>query len=483
MRIFIQNLSSVYVVNALNGVLGVLLVPYTMNFLGVEGYGVFSIFSLLTGYLMLVELGIGKNLVRKLAKESSPEHLKECLRDASGLYLSLCIIILISLPALVYLVSNFLFPTKSQYVGMVQVITIFAAIDYLLSIPTSMIQATCVSRQDFKKYSQFAMISGFYRYALTFIGVALFARPDLAVAILLLRRVIDIPLALLLMGRLPAGSWHPRFDLHGLKAWISQSTALSLTQLFQLSVISVGSVLVNRWFGLGALGNYRAAFDLASKVWFLSNAMGLVVFPKFVKMVNSEVDKRELYRKLPNILRYSWSIFTALSLVGTLATPLLLNLMNLGKVEIQTIFIPMLIGVSLNAHANLSYELLQAQGRYIGAGIVSFVSLCLMTLVFLALKDYLGLAAIGWSWAISQLIYAIITDHITLRSTQSSPVLYLKDCLFKFATVLTCLIPAVGVMGHVSKDLILASCLVYSIILILVLFPRKASSSEQREAV
>lgn len=72
----------------------------------------------------------------------------------------------------------------------------------------------------------------------------------------------------------------------------------------------------------------------------------------------------------------------------------------------------------MNAHSNLSYEFIQAAGKYQQVLSVTLLSLLLMVGSFVWLKNSLGLYAIGWAWIISQSFFAIITDALMLNHAQ-----------------------------------------------------------------
>jgi O-antigen/teichoic acid export membrane protein len=443
---FVKNLGLVYSVNTINGILGVISVPLAVHFLGASGYGIYSIYTVLAAYAALIDLGITKNLSRTLAGEVENQLYREHLKTSLGLYIMISGVLFLLLPFIMYFTPIYLFPVQAEYVVTIRWIVALSVLEYIIGIPVAMMQALCVANERFDRYSLFGFMSGLSRYGLMFAGILIFHDPKIVVLLIVGRRLIDFFTARKIMGNLPSGSWTPSFDLRSFKSVVGNSVALSFAQLFQTTVISVGTVFVNSLFGLEALGIYRSAFDLANKVWFFSNGVGLVVFPRFVQSLKDQVSRRLLFSHFPTVFSASWAGYTMLSGIGAIAAPLLLGILGLRLPVIQNLFVVLLLGVTMNAHANLSYEFLQATGRYWVAVGLSLVALILMVGSFYGLYTSFGIMAIGWSWVISQVIYAIIADNITLYEARFSKreqvfTLFSKLSVFfaGFATALGCL--------------------------------------------
>lgn len=420
LRTFFRNITSVYAVNVLNGILGVIVVPIAVHVLGVSRYGIFSIYSVLAGYIALVDLGITKNLSRLLAGDEEAENRSKHLQTVFGLYLTISAAMIILLPLIIYLVSKYVFPVGAESIGKVKWIAALAIVEFIIAVPAAMMQTRCIADERFERYSKFTLVSGLYRYGFMFAGILIFKQPEMVVVLVVSRRLIDAFAARWIMGGLPKGSWRARFDAKDFRLMIGSSAALSIAQLFQITIVAIGSVLINRFSGIEALGIYRSAFDLASKIWFFSNAIGLVVFPRFVRTLAVSGNRTRLFSYLPSVFNLSWAGYALISMTGALASSFFLDLLGLRLTITQNMFILLLFGVSMNAHANLSYEFLQSAGRYWSAARLSGLAVSLMIVIFFGLYNRIGMPAIGWAWIMSQVIYAMIADALTLAQAQQS---------------------------------------------------------------
>lgn len=431
MASFRRNILSVYSVNVVNGVLGIIFVPLSVSLFGTKGYGLFSIYGVLASYIALVDLGVGKNLQRLLASDRNQKTQNINLKNALGIYLLISVVLLSVIPILLLFIPAYIFPVSQDNLAPLRWIILFAVLEYVIAVPTSLIQNYCIANEHFERYSIYNLISGLYRYLIMFAGVLSFHSPEIVVGLIVSRRLIDFFVAQRLMGALPHEAWIPRFHLDELKSVVGHSTVLSIAQISQTTVIAIGSFLVNRFFGLNGLGKYRAAFDLANRVWFFSNGIGLVIFPKFTRMLSDSVNRERLFTRISAFLNTSWTAYNLISIMGVLFASFLLTFMHLPQVEIHNLFILTLLGVCLNAHANISYEFLLASGKYSVAAELSAVALIIMTFSFYLLCKSNGIYAIGWAWIISQGIYSMLADIITLIAADIRSILLCKVTFFK----------------------------------------------------
>lgn len=431
MKQLLRNISSVYAVNLLNGVLGIIFVPVALYYLGTAGYGLYSIYIVISGYLYLFELGTSKNLQRLLAQEEQEANRTEQLQYTLGIYLLTSFVLLLLSPVILWVTTSYIFPVEQQREYIVGVILILAIIEFIVAIPNKMIYALCIANEKFRSYSLFKVTSGIVRYTLMFAAVTIFKSPMALVSSIVISTIVNIYLSLRMMGGLPQGSWRPKFSWKKMAHILSHSALLSVSQFFQTSSLAIGSILVNTFFGLDKLGVYRAAFDLANKVWFFSNGIGLVIFPKLVKTLNHTKHRLQLVAVLPGIYLISWVLYILIAVVGTLVAPYVLNFIGMTHIESLILFTLLLLGVCLNAHANFSYEILQASGRYWLSVILTSIMGITSVVIFLLLYAQEGVYAIGWAWLLSQAAYAIVSDALTVQSLQISKFKNLKLMIYK----------------------------------------------------
>ena len=430
---FIGNLLSVYSANAINGVLGIISVPVIVTLLGNKQYGVFSIYSVLASYVALVDFGVTKHFIGLMASNRDKEKQSAYLQKAFGWYLGLSVILISALPLLIYIVTEYIFPLPDLLLTSLRWIVIFSVIEFFLAIPTMITQAYTLSNEYFRQHARFIAISGIYRYGLMLLAAWLFKNPVAVVAFLVFRRIFDFIAARFILPKPPASSWKPRVNFREFRTILAHSSFMSLSQVLQTTIVAIGSVLINRSFGVAVLGNYRAAFDLGSKVWFFSNGIGVLVFPRFSKILSDNSERLNLLKKMVRWLEQSWIIYMLFSLLAILLGRFILNMVKLGDEQIVLFFMILIVGICLNAHSNVSYEFLLADRRYKTVALLVSCALVLMILSFKFLSSIAGPYAIAWAWIISQSLYALIADEIAVHNNLPSPGTNVLVILVKFA--------------------------------------------------
>jgi O-antigen/teichoic acid export membrane protein len=437
---FRTNIIFVYGVNILNGFLGLLFVPLMLKMLGAEGYGLFSIFGALTSFIILIDLGIGRNLQRLLASESDTHKQQVHLQNALGIYLGLALLLATLLPALLIVIPGYIFPVSPGNLFALRWIISFSILDYILGIPVVMRQIFCAANEKFQQHSACVFVSGITRYTLILIGILVFASPAATAGLVVSRRLVDFITTRWLMGELPDGAWHPRFSYREIKQIFKHSAGISIGQTLQSTVISIGSILVNRFYGLEGLGQYRAAFDLSSKIWFISNGMGLVLYPKFVRHLSAVKISNSFLLKTYYLANISWAGFNLVSVVGTLLSFSLFKIIKIEDPLIGNLFVLLLLGICLNAHANLGYELLQAATKYRVIWCTSAVSLITLVVCFYSTVPAYGIYAIGIAWIVSQGVYSALSDTMAFTVLTFSKNTTMKMLIYKIFTLVPPLI-------------------------------------------
>lgn len=434
-----RNIATVYAAHGLNGIVGVIAVPLVLKLLGTSGYGLLSIYTLLSAYVLIADLGIGKNLLRILAESTDPERQLNNFRTAFGLYILLAAAWFALCPALVVVVPRFLFPVPSEYLTALRSMTVLATVEFALGIPASLMQTACVARQRFTAYAGYSMATGLTRNG-ALIGAALITGSPVAVAsALAARKVIDSWIAYRILGGLPRVGWRPVFDLAGFKSMLARSTVLSTALILNFALTFIGSPLVNASFGLDALGVYRSAFDLAGKIAFVSNGVTMVVFPRAARYYATALDLRRSRTIFGVVLRCSSIAYLLFAGSAIVIAPWLLPAIGLTNKTAIALFLLLIIGLSLNAHSLLGNELVQAAGRYRYSVYFNLCGLITFAALFVTLSPAVGLMAIGWAWIGAALTSSIVGDAFVLSLGGSKMLDHIRANVVKLIAIGACL--------------------------------------------
>jgi O-antigen/teichoic acid export membrane protein len=396
--------------HVLNGLLGIIFVPVALSRLGEAGYGALSVYWFAISYLALAELGVGKNLLREVASVD-PDARRDGLQHALSAYMVVGLAVAAAAPLLAWAVPRWVIPFPPEMYVAIGALVVIAVADYLLGIVVSLHAINAMAAGRFSQYAAFQSASGILRWGggLAVIVAVPSVGPVLVAAVFAARRFVEIPMAMAVLGRLPAGTWSTWRPSLRVGRTLARSSTLSVAQIMQTSVISAGSVLIGHTAGPAALGLFRACFDLASKLWFVSNAFGLVLFPKFAHMQASEGGRRALAGVLPGALMASATLLAGVGVAGVFVSAPILAVVGIRGELVWAVFALSLGGVALHAHGNVPYELLQANGRFGDAARIAALALTAILAAFgmLAASGITPLLALGWAWLASQALFTL----------------------------------------------------------------------------
>jgi len=454
-RTFTRNVLTVYVGFATSGASAVAAVLVAIRFLGPSGYGLFAIYGILASCTALFDLGIGRGLLRQLAAATDARQRVEYLRVALALYLLIAGVLVVSLPLELYLIPRLLFPVPTENVGAVQLIVAIAVVEYAVAIPLNLIQTSAMAEEGFQSYGRWLVVSGLCRNGLMIAAAVLTHSPVITAAAMIARRFLDLLIAPRVLPPLSRRAWRPHVDMTKVKALLTDSAGMAAVQGLQLTTISAGAVLVNGYLGLPALGLYRAQFDVASKLWFVSTGIGLVAFPRFTRLLGDRQGRARLAATFNTLLAGSWAAYSAITMVAALCVSAAATLTLWHEPSARQLLVLLILGVALNAHANLSSEFLQASGRYmvlIGANVGTLV---ILVLIFHAASGRVGPIAIGCAWAASQFVLATVADFAAGRTADLPLSSNAGIFLFKLAVLAAALTALLAVFGALPNVLFL----------------------------
>lgn len=446
---FPRNLLTVYAANGLNGVVSVIAIPVAVKLLGLSGYGLLSFYVLMASYVLLADFGIGKNLLRLLSEPRDADFKLRQTRVAAGLYVVLCGLWTVAAPVLMVAIPRYVFPVSQEYVTAVRWMVILSILEFALGIPASLMQTSCAAQQRFDSYSAYSLLSGLLRNGAMIGGAIAFRSPVGVAAVLVLRKVVEFFLAARVLGRIPAAAWRPIFEFQSFGRMLRQSVTLSAAQVLTATLMGAGSLFVNAAFGLQAVGIYRAAYDLAGKISFVSNGVALVVFPKAAQYFG----KGSLEGSGPifgAMLRTSTLLYASFAAVMVLAAPVALPAMGLNNATTVRLFLLLVVALSLNAHALIGNELIQATGRYGRSIWFSASALVTLSTLFVALRGVEGVMAIGWAWVGAAVVSAMVADGVLLDLCRAGSGEQAATAGVKLAAVAACLSLAVPIFGAMT---------------------------------
>lgn len=383
-----------YGVNGAGFLFSLALIPIvTLNF-GVEGYGAYSVYVILSSFLVLLDSTISRVFVAELLSERwSKCNVPKCIE---GAYICIFLCLLFLLPFLVYLFGT-VFPVVISSRDLTVVVLLAVFLEYILSLPVSYLQVLNVANKRHECYSIVQFFSNFSRFLFVAFGAFFFGDVFYVFVLIVLRKAIDIAFCFRCSSGV-YGLGAPSFNMVFFRSSFLSFRPLVATVSLQVLLTEVFSVYLNKVYGTEIFGWYRLIYDLVNKIWFISTLYPVFVFPRLCELwreKTSGVKKLvDIYSPVVLISAYLYSFFC-------LVVFLLLSVLIYSKyldVSLYYVF-GVVLGVSISAHNKLLFEFAQATEVS-----VKLFRATLLIVFFSGLVLYLcrGVWLVGFLWVVSQ---------------------------------------------------------------------------------
>ncbi len=366
-----------YVLLAVNIVLGIFLMPYTVRHLGTTEYGLWMLVASMTAYFQLLDLGYGNGLVRHVADADARGDtalVNRILSTFLVVYGGLGAAAAIAVAAMiVWVVPNFPRLQPSQ-ISLARFVLAVIGIRVAVGFPMTVFGAVTTARQRFALNNTVATAIALVNGGATFALLALGYR---------VRAVVAASTIMSLLGYI-AYAWTARVAFPELRLRLSafrgslvrDVTAFSLYVFLIDVAIQIGfnldNVVVGAALGTSAVAIYAVTLRLADAQRQVSCQFNTLMFPVVVRY-GAANDPDALRRMLIEGTRLSLTLVCGVTvcLMG-LASPLIARWMGPGFDEsVRPLYVLALAGVVLVGQGPLG-SILLGTGRH---RLVAFASL------------------------------------------------------------------------------------------------------------
>jgi O-antigen/teichoic acid export membrane protein len=366
-----------YVLLAVNIVLGIFLMPYTVRHLGMTEYGLWMLAASMTSYFQLLDLGYGNGLVRHIADADARGNttlVNQILSTFVIVYAGLGLIAGIAVAAMVvWVVPNF--PRlQPEQISLARFVVAMIGVRIAVGFPMTVFGATTTARQRFALNNMVAAGIALAGGGATFVLLALGYR---------VRAVVTASTVISLLGYI-AYAWTAKIAFPKLRlrasafnrGLVRDVTAFSFYVFVIDIAIQIGfnldNVIVGAALGTSAVAVYAVTLRLADAQRQLSCQFNTVLFPVVVRY-GAANDPSALRRMLFEGTRLSLTLVCGVTvcLMG-FAAPLITRWMGPGfEASAPPLQVLALAGVVLIGQGPLG-NILMGTGRH---KLVAYVTL------------------------------------------------------------------------------------------------------------
>lgn len=309
-----------------------LLTPFIISSLGNAEYGVYKLIAAITSYLLLLDLGIGNSVVRYVAKFKENNDV-----ESSRKYMGVCMVFYAMVSAAVLLIGSVLVVNFQRIfskglteaeIALSKQLLILTVLNAAVTLGTSVFHNILIA------YSKFALSKGvsilqiIVRMIVTAIALKLgyksIAIVSINLALTILMRGYYVVYVLCVMKLRP--------QLRGINAaFIKEIVAYSAFILLQMVATQINAqadqVLLGMFVSSSAviIGIYGVGSQIVQYFQSIGQALGGVLMPGVVKLVERGAGPKDLEHEMVRIGRY------ALTILGMIFAGFLVN----GKTFIQ----------------------------------------------------------------------------------------------------------------------------------------------------
>jgi O-antigen/teichoic acid export membrane protein len=412
-----KNITANFLGGAFGSVLGFLLVPVYLHYIGREGYGLIGFFTLLSGVAGLLDAGLSVAMGRELAAMSATDDVqarsdsRDLVRTMEWLFWlgSLVVGTLMVLGA-PFFAKHWL---KVETLGIDEATWALRLMGagFVLQWPTSLYSGCLVALQRQVRLNVITAVMGVVRGggAVAVLGLVSPTVTAFFVWQLVSLAVMVIVLYVGMWTSLPANGpmRRPRFSTVLLRRMRRFAAGVGAIQVLSVALTSLDKVILSKLLSLAEFGTYSLAWTIASQLARITGPIFHAVYPRLVQCVTSKDDAtlRSVFRRAYQLVSVALVPF-ALVLVGFSEHVLYVWTWK-AEVAAQARW-PMALltlGCMLNGLVALPYALTLAFGQtglVIRANTVAVVALAPLTWV---LASRFGLVGAAFSWPLLNAAY------------------------------------------------------------------------------
>ncbi|HEX8254933.1 MAG TPA: oligosaccharide flippase family protein [Thermoanaerobaculia bacterium] len=286
---------------AVNALLGIVLVPVYLRYVGSEGYGLVGFHAMLTAVLSILDGGLALTLNRAMARYSavaeSESRLRNALRTIEVLYWPVSALIAGGVFLLAPLIQSKWVSARRladhDVVTAIRVMGIIVALQLLAGL----YQAGLVGLQRQLAVNSITTGSALLRGLLT-ISVLAFVSPTI-VAFFITQACVTllqaIAAALTIRRELPPGE--AKFDKALLRAEWAFTAAIGVNVIVGALLTQTDKVVLSAVLPLQEFGYYVVAATVASSLGLLISPIHTAIYPRFTQLLTNQDDLalRDLY--------------------------------------------------------------------------------------------------------------------------------------------------------------------------------------------
>ena len=418
-----RNLIANYLGQFWSNIIGLLLIPIYIKYLGIEAYGLIGFFTILQTCLILMDMGIAPTLNREMARFSSgarnPLSICNLLRS---LEIIACLISLV-IAAVIYgssdwLSKNWVNTDKLSQDVVAQAIGIIGIV-IALRFMEGIYRGTILGLERQVLFNIVNIILSTIR-AVGAIIVLDLVSPTIE-SFFIWQMVISFisvfTFAIIAWSSLPKKNNRPRFSINSIKEVSNFAGGITLTAILAVILTQVDKILLSKLVNLEFFGYYTLASTVAASIGLILSPINQAFYPRFSKLVESG-SKEDLIKTYHLSAQLITIFVLPVAIVLIFFGENFLQLWtgdNLLAAKVAPILSLLGAGFFLNGLMLAPYMLQLAYGWTSFGVWVNLVAVVLLIPSVLWVAPRHGIIGVAWIWLVLNFCYLFIAVHFMYR--------------------------------------------------------------------
>lgn len=433
------NVFANYVGQAWISLMGIAFVPFYIEYLGMEAYGLIGIFSIFQAWLTLLDMGMTPTLSREMSRYTAGAHTARSIRDLLRSIEVVCFVVAMLIGIIIFISAtwisvNWLQAEKLPSEEVAQAISIIGVVVALRFIE-SLYRGAILGLQK--------------QVWLSMVGSAL-ATLRWGGAVIVLMFVPSIKAFFIWQGLVSLVSviifgcavhlQFPKAEMAAKFSWIQIegirrfAGGMMLTTLLALLLMQVDKIILSRMLSLEMFGYYTLAGTVAAVLYQLTGPITQAYYPRFTELLtNGDIaGLTRLYHHGAQLVSVT-IIPAALMLIFFGKNILLLWTGNDALAQnVAPLLALLALGTMFNGLVHIPYMLTLAYAWTGFAVRLNLVAVALLVPAVLLVTPKYGALGAAWIWVILNVCYVLFGMHYLHRKIMKSGkwYWYVHDVIF-----------------------------------------------------
>lgn len=301
-----------YLGRAWTAIIGIVLVPVYIKFMGIEAYGLIGVFTTISSVLGLLDLGIGATINRELARRSiktdGTGSQRDVVRTLELIYWALSLIAGLFIFFLAPLIAHKWINSQDIKPETLIAVVRLMGISIAIQLPMSLYQGGLVGLQR-QVLVNILLASLATLRGVGAILVLMLVSPTITVFFqwqIFVSIISSLMFLIVIWKVLPKSSGRASFNRSIVKDVWKYAAAISLNALIGVILTQLDKVILSKMLSLKMFAYYSIATTVSSAIWMIIIPFNTAIFPTLVQLYEKQqfIELKLFFHKSSQILAF-----------------------------------------------------------------------------------------------------------------------------------------------------------------------------------